>query len=79
MRIERNRCFRSVLAFVAFACAVSAADIVLLPDRVWTADGDASHHGWGVLVRDGAIAAVGPTERLMRPPTRRASNSPARR
>jgi imidazolonepropionase-like amidohydrolase len=33
---------------------------VLLPDRVWTADGDGSHTGWSVLVRDGAVAAVGP-------------------
>ena len=47
-----------LLAF--FAAPLPAADILLLPDRVWTADGDASHSGWSVLIRDGAIAKVGP-------------------
>jgi imidazolonepropionase-like amidohydrolase len=37
-----------------------AQPVLLVPDRVWTGDGDAAHAGWAVLVRDGAIAAVGP-------------------
>lgn len=37
---------------------------LLLPDRVWTGEGDAAHAGWAVLVRDGAIAAVGPAPQL---------------
>ena len=49
-----------VLAF--FAASLPAADILLLPDRVWTADGDTSHSGWSVLIRDGAIAKVGPKD-----------------
>lgn len=42
-------------------------DVLLLPDRVWTADGDAAHPGWAVLVHDGAIAAVGPEAGLHAP------------
>ena len=52
---------------------------LLLPDRVWTGDGDAAHAGWAVLVRDGAIAAVGPPDRSTRRPARSASPCPARR
>jgi imidazolonepropionase-like amidohydrolase len=57
---------RIVLALIiAFLAApVPAADMLLVPDRVWTADGDASHSGWAVLVRDGAIAAVGPKDAI---------------
>ena len=40
---------------------------LLLPDRVWTADGDAAHAGWAVLVRDGAIVAVGPAASIDAP------------
>ena len=50
---------------------------LLLPDRVWTGEGDAAHAGWAVLVRDGAIAAVGPARSSM-PATRNASPCPAR-
>ncbi len=63
------RTARTFLAFV-FTLVTShaiAADIVLLPDGVWTADGDATHHGWGVRVHDGAIAAVGPAAALDAP------------
>ena len=35
-------------------------DWLLLPERVWTAEGDTAHTGWAVLVHDGVIAAVGP-------------------
>ena len=37
---------------------------LLLPDRVWTGGEEAAHAGWAVLVRDGAIAAVGPAAQL---------------
>jgi imidazolonepropionase-like amidohydrolase len=42
-------------------------DVLLLPDRVWTADGDAAHRNWAVLVHDGAIAAVGPAASIQAP------------
>jgi imidazolonepropionase-like amidohydrolase len=42
-------------------------DWLLLPDRVWTGDGDAAHAGWAVLVHDGAIAAVGPAASIHAP------------
>lgn len=55
---------RPLLAFaLSLAATAIAADaphpILLQPDRVWTADGDAAHAGWVVLVRNGAIEAVG--------------------
>lgn len=60
--ISMRRHFWKISALLL--CAVSlhavAADQLLLPDRVWTADGDAVHSGWAVLVHDGAIAEVGP-------------------
>jgi imidazolonepropionase-like amidohydrolase len=40
---------------------------LLLPARVWTADGDAAHAGWAVLVRGGTIAAVGPVASIDAP------------
>jgi imidazolonepropionase-like amidohydrolase len=55
------------LVFTVVASHVIAADIVLLPDGVWTADGDATHHGWGVRVHEGAVAAVGPVATLDAP------------
>src|SRR6185312_13117316 len=57
---------RFVVSLVLLLCALPApaADALLVPDRVWTADGDASHSGWAVLVRDGAIAAVGPKDAI---------------
>lgn len=57
-------CARS---YAAEPSAAVAADILLLPDRVWTGDGDAAHAGWAVLVRDGAIAAVGPAAGIEAP------------
>jgi len=48
---------------MSLAMTATAADaphpILLQPDRVWTAEGDAAHAGWVVLVRNGAIEAVG--------------------
>ena len=50
------------LACAFAACVAGAAEpkptYVLQPDGVWTGDG-ATHAGWIVVVRDGAIAAVG--------------------
>ena len=46
----------------ATASDAPARDTLLLPDRVWTADGDAAHPGWAVLVHDGKVAAVGPAD-----------------
>ena len=55
----------------AFALALSASTvqaaqpILLKPARVWTAeDAGAPHEGWGVLVRDNRIVAVGPVAGL---------------
>nr|MBA3672583.1 amidohydrolase family protein [Gemmatimonadaceae bacterium] len=39
-----------------------SASTLLLPDRVF--DGESMHEGWGVLVRGGRIAAVGPATTL---------------
>lgn len=60
------------LAALAVAGATAAtappkADLLLIPDRVWTADGDAAHAGWAVLVHEGAIAGVGPVDSLHAP------------
>lgn len=60
------------LLSLLLACAASAQSPpppaktawLLLPDRVWTGEGDATHAGWAVLVRDGAIAAVGPVAQI---------------
>lgn len=66
------RAFSALLLTVA-AAAAGAADtsevatgqsILLRPARVWTGDGDAAHAGWVVVVRNGAIAAVGPRDKV---------------
>lgn len=60
-----------LLPLCALAATATAAtpkgDWLLLPERVWTADGDAAHGGWAVLVHDGAIAAVGPAASIQPP------------
>jgi imidazolonepropionase-like amidohydrolase len=48
-----------------------ADDVLLVPDRVWTGEGDQSHAGWAVLVHDGAIAAVGPASGIQAAGARR--------
>ena len=45
----------------------SMGDVLLLPDKVWTGEGDASQSGIAVLVHDGAIAAVGRPEKISIP------------
>lgn len=66
------RAFSALLLAIATAAA-GAADanddatgpsILLRPARVWTGDGDLAHAGWVVLVRNGAIAAVGPRDKV---------------
>ena len=47
--------------------ATPKSDWLLLPERVWTGNGDAAHSGWAVLVHDGAIAAVGPAASIQAP------------
>src|SRR6185312_16205607 len=56
-----------LLCPLATAATTQKGDWLLLPDRVWTADGDAAHAGWAVLVHDGAIAAVGPAASVQAP------------
>ena len=54
------------LALVFVPALVQAAQPILLkPARVWTAeDAGPPHDGWGVLVKDGKIVAVGPAAGL---------------
>ena len=65
------RWMTALLLFLLCATAAAATqpkgDWLLLPDRVWTADGDVAHAGWAVLVHDGAIAAVGPAASIQAP------------
>ena len=66
MQWNRRKGWIGVLASLLMAGASAATsaesrgDVLLVPARVWTAEGDAAHEGWAVLVHDGAIAAVGP-------------------
>ncbi|TPG10673.1 amidohydrolase family protein [Rhodanobacter glycinis] len=66
MRTSLMIWWRTATALLVLLCSLSASaatakgDWLLLPDRVWTGDGDAAHSGWAVLVHDGSIAAVGP-------------------
>lgn len=57
----------AVLGPAAATGIAPKGDWLLLPERVWTADGDAAHTGWAVLVHDGVIAAVGPREGIQAP------------
>ena len=50
-------------AFIAFPLLAANA-YLLRPDRVWDGNDDGAHAGWVVLVRDGAVAAVGPATEL---------------
>jgi len=73
MRWNRWKVWGGVLAAMLMAgpSAVMAAsargDVLLVPDRVWTAEGDTAHAGWAVLVHDGVIAAVGPLDTINAP------------
>jgi imidazolonepropionase-like amidohydrolase len=66
----KNRLLVALLLLAALPAAATDAlsgDVLLIPDRVWTADGDQAHAGWAVLVHDGAIAAVGPASGMQAP------------
>ena len=73
--MQWNRCKRAIGALLATLvlggstalAATPHADILLLPERVWTAEGDGAHRGWAVLVHEGAIAAVGPVDTIKAP------------
>jgi imidazolonepropionase-like amidohydrolase len=56
-----------VLCALPTLAATPKGDWLLLPERVWTGDGDAVHRGWAVLVHDGVIAAVGPVASVHAP------------
>ncbi|MFC5568678.1 amidohydrolase family protein [Lysobacter yangpyeongensis] len=60
-------CLLAVAAPSHAQAAKDPASYLLLPDRVWTGDEAASHAGWAVLVRDGAIVAVGEAARMTVP------------
>jgi len=61
-------CLCVLLPLVAHSAEIAPkGDSLLLPARVWTADGNAAHSGWAVLVHDGVIAAVGPTASIHAP------------
>ena len=49
------------------ARAAAGGDVLLLPDKVWTGEGDAAQSGIAVLVHDGAIAAVARPQTLTIP------------
>ncbi|WP_109125521.1 amidohydrolase family protein [Dyella sp. C11] len=51
----------------ATAAVPAKGDVLLAPERIWTADGDTAHTGWEVLVHDGTIAAVGPAGSIQAP------------
>lgn len=65
---------RSMLCTLVISALASASwastpqhDYLLLPDRVWTGDGDSTHTDWAVLVHDGNITAVGPKASIQVP------------
>ncbi|MEO6799277.1 MAG: amidohydrolase family protein [Rhodanobacter sp.] len=56
-----------LLCSLQAGAATPKGDWLLLPDRVWTADGNVAHPGWAVLVHDGLIVAAGPSGSLHAP------------
>ena len=65
---------RSMLCTLMISALASASwastpqhDYLLLPDRVWTGDGDSTHTDWAVLIHDGNITAVGPKASIQAP------------
>lgn len=55
------------LAALLLAGAPHAGAILLKPAQVWTAEGDAPHPGWAVLVDGERIKAVGPASAIAAP------------
>ena len=48
--------------------ALRSVPILLVPDALWDGTSDDIKPGWGILVRDSRIQAVGPVEQLTLPP-----------
>jgi len=73
MRTSRMIGWRATVALLVLLCSLGAnaatpkGDWLLLPDRVWTGEGDAAHTGWAVLIHDGTIAAAGPAGSIEAP------------
>ncbi|WP_133478534.1 metal-dependent hydrolase family protein [Cognatilysobacter segetis] len=66
----------AVLSMASLAAMpLSAETLLLTPARVWTGEG-VSHPNWVVLVRDGAIAAVGPAASVTAPADARGIDLP---
>jgi imidazolonepropionase-like amidohydrolase len=60
-----RRLLTALALILAPALAEAAQPILLKPDRVWTAENAGPpREGWAVLVKDGRIAAVGPTGQI---------------
>ncbi len=55
------------LAVALVATVAGAAPVLLVPDRVWTGEGQ-PHAGWTVLVDGGRIQAAGPAAQVAVPP-----------
>ena len=74
MRASLTTWWQTAAILLLLLCSLPAStatpkgDWLLLPERVWTGNGDAAHSGWAVLVHDGAIAAVGPAASIQAPP-----------
>ena len=51
-------------AIAAADAGASSTTYLLLPQRVWNGSDAAPHAGWAVLVRDGAIVAVGAADAI---------------
>lgn len=74
MRANLMTWWRTATVLLILLCSLPAiaatpkGDWLLMPDRVWTGDGDAAHGGWAVLVHGGTIAAVGPIASIQAPP-----------
>ena len=68
-RLCAAACVLVLCTWRVFAATAIAppGDWLLLPDHVWTADGDRTHDGWAVLVHDGKIAAAGPANTIHAP------------
>jgi imidazolonepropionase-like amidohydrolase len=65
--LNKTASLLSALAALLLAGTAQAAPVLLRPAQVWTAEGDAPHPGWVVLVDGERIKAVGPAETVATP------------
>jgi len=84
MRIRPRQLALSIIAAVAVFGQAQAAPqvpppgpVLITADKVWTGDG-AAHAGWGVLVAQGRIQAVGPADRMTVPADAERINLPGK-